>query len=150
MAEYYWDHGVNILEHETRTFLVIPLLLALGWREQQLKIEYGCKRGKIDIACFSKNHDKKTTDEDCIMIIETKAFWSGLDFADKQVEGYAECFKNCKKIVSTNGFCYKVFQLDQGGRFSPVAYLNLLRPSKQYPLDNTVGGALEAITMLLP
>ncbi|AAM71599.1 MAG TPA: hypothetical protein DEB17_07545 [Chlorobaculum sp.] len=31
-----------------------------------------------------------------------------------------------------------------------IAYLNLLRPSKQYPLDDTVGGALEAITMLLP
>jgi len=29
----------DIREHETRTFLVIPLLLALGWAEQQLKIE---------------------------------------------------------------------------------------------------------------
>ncbi len=150
LAEYYEVHGVNILEHETRTFLVIPLLLALGWREQQLKIEYGCKRGKIDIACFSKNHSKDSTDDDCIMIIETKAFWSGLDFADKQVEGYAQCFKNCKKFVSTNGFCYKVFEFDQNNKFNLIAYLNLLRPSKRYPLDNHIAGALEAITMLMP
>jgi len=84
------------------------------------------------------------------MIIETKTFSSGLDFADKQVEGYAECCKNCKKIVSTNGFCYKVFEFDQNNKLNLIAYLNLLRPSKQYPLDDTVGGALEAITMLLP
>ena len=43
LARYYyrncnWD---DVREHETRTFLVMPLLIALGWSEQQIKI--GCQ-----------------------------------------------------------------------------------------------------------
>jgi len=36
---FTWD---DVGEHESRTFLVIPLLLALGWSEQQLKVELPC------------------------------------------------------------------------------------------------------------
>lgn len=152
LAEYYYYHGKNVLEHETRTFLVIPLLLALGWREQQLKIEYKCNNGKIDIGCFSINHNTETNDDSCIAIIETKAFWSGLDFADKQANEYSINFPKCDILIATNGFCYKIFR-KTGNKFTitkPSAYLNLLKPSQNYPLDNSVGGALEAISMLLP
>lgn len=41
LAEWYRDlvrNGVKVKEHETRTFLIVPLLLALGWREPKLKI----------------------------------------------------------------------------------------------------------------
>ena len=40
LARYYrrYHRWQDIREHETRTFLVIPLLLALGWAEQQIKI----------------------------------------------------------------------------------------------------------------
>lgn len=54
LADYYYEHcSSQILEHETRTFLVVPLLIALGWAEQQLKIELSCSTGRIDVACFS-------------------------------------------------------------------------------------------------
>ncbi len=45
LARYYRDQcdWRDIREHETRTFLVMPLLLALGWSEQQLKIELTAK-----------------------------------------------------------------------------------------------------------
>lgn len=58
LSRYYydeveWDH---VREHETRTFLVVPLLLALRWAEQQLKIEHpapgGEQRGRVDICAF--------------------------------------------------------------------------------------------------
>ncbi|MXX40122.1 MAG: hypothetical protein F4Z85_19025, partial [Gemmatimonadetes bacterium] len=47
LADYYYNqYGYpweDLGEHEIRTFLVIPLLLALGWSEQQIKIELKCK-----------------------------------------------------------------------------------------------------------
>ena len=53
LARYYrdnYDWNANILEHEARTFLVVPLLLALGWSEQRIKIELA----NVDIAYFSR------------------------------------------------------------------------------------------------
>ena len=61
LAQYYhrgvgWEH---VREHEARTFLVFPLLLALGWAEQQLKIELPCgDRKAVDIAGFSKPYSR--------------------------------------------------------------------------------------------
>jgi hypothetical protein len=49
LSEYYFNNSncswEDIREHETRTFLVVPLLLALGWSEQQIKIELPCSNG---------------------------------------------------------------------------------------------------------
>jgi hypothetical protein len=143
----------DVREHETRTFLVIPLLLALGWSEQQIKIELSCSGGRIDIACFASSY--KRDNNECVAIIETKGFSSGLDYAAKQAKSYSKDFPNCKIIIVTNGYCYKVYRRDKANqsRFSPLplAYLNLLKPKDSYPLDpKNVGGALEAIKCLLP
>jgi hypothetical protein len=151
LAEYYYDRWDDILEHETRTFLVIPLLLALGWSEQQIKIELGCSNGKIDIACFRKNYDRKNND--CLVLIETKSFLSGLDYAHNQAIAYSNDFPNCQTLVVTNGYCYKIYLRDDTGQFSysPSAYLNLLFPRDKYPIDpENVGGAFDVIKSLLP
>ncbi len=42
-------------EHETRTFLITPLLVALGWSEQRIKIEWD----KLDVALFRYPHGYK-------------------------------------------------------------------------------------------
>ena len=152
LADYYYQHcrWEDIREHETRTFLVIPLLLALGWAEQQIKIELPCSGGRIDIACFSRNY--KRDNGRCVSIVETKDFSSGLDYAPNQAKTYSQDFPNCRVIIVTNGYCYKIY-LSDGGRFStnPSAYLNLLKPRNRYPIDPTnVDGALEAIRWLLP
>ena len=153
LADYYYHNcsWEDIREHETRTFLVVPLLLALGWAEQQLKIELPCQGGRIDIACFSKayrrNHDE------CSVLIETKDFSSGLDYAPNQARNYSQHFPNCKVVVVTNGYCYKTYLRDSTGEFrtQPSAYLNLLKPRDKYPLDpDNVDGALNAIKWLLP
>jgi hypothetical protein len=153
LAQYY--HGrtwEDIREHETRTFLVIPLLLALGWAEQQIKIELPVKsRQRADVACFSRPYvgDPKH----CVMLIETKGFSQGLDFAREQAHGYAEHFPNCHIILVSNGYCYKAYKRGGHGSFSqnPTAYLNLFRPTDAYPLDpRNVKGCLEVLSMLLP
>jgi len=155
LAEYYYHHcnWEDIREHETRTFLVVPLLLALGWAEQQIKIELPCSVGKIDIACFSKSYRHERKNDDCVAIIETKGFSSGLDYGQKQAKAYSKNFPNCKVVIVTNSYCYKSYLRDGTGQFqtNPSAYINLLKPKERYPIDpENVGGALAAIKWLLP
>jgi hypothetical protein len=154
LVEYYHaeiTHG-DIKEHETRTFLVAPLLLALGWSEQQLKIEYATGDGlRADIACFLKPY--RTGSEDCQIIIETKGFRHGLDVASDQARQYTARFPSCKTLIATNGYCYKMFQ-KEGGEFQlkePVAYLNLRNPLKSYPrLPRDNNGGLRALQLMMP
>jgi len=153
LADYYYNNcnWEDIRENETRAFLVIPLLLALGWSEQQLKIELPCSQGRVDIACFKKSYNHKNTE--CVAIIETKDFSSGLDYAHGQAKAYSKDFPNCKAVIVTNGYCYKTYLRDKNNQFQtiPSAYINLLKPKNKYPLDpDNVGGALEAIKWLLP
>jgi hypothetical protein len=54
LVEYYIElvyrnkQRVKVKEHETRSFLILPFLRALGWVEQQLKIEFNTGDGFID------------------------------------------------------------------------------------------------------
>jgi hypothetical protein len=147
--DFGWD---EIREHETRTFLIIPLLLALGWAEQQIKIELPIQgQRRADVACFRRPYTK-ASDNVCL-ILESKGFSQGLDYASDQAMEYAEHFPNCQIVVVTNGYCYKAFRRDEAGAYSaaPSAYLNLLQPRNRYPLDPCkVDGCLEALRLLLP
>ncbi len=156
LANFYyeeceWD---EVREHETRTFLIMPLLFALGWSEQKLKIELGKgNRERIDIACFNKPYTKTLDEErkNCILLIESKGFSQGLDTGRDQAVEYAKVFPNCDKIIVSNGFCYKAFN-KLGNEFSttPSAYMNLLNPTDKYPLYPESKGTLEIFKMLLP
>jgi hypothetical protein len=94
LARYYYRRPwEDVREHEARTFLVIPLLLALGWAEQQIKIELPAGgRERADIACFSRPYNRNKGE--CVLIIETKSFSQGLYYARNQVERYAKEFPN--------------------------------------------------------
>ena len=158
LAIYYRDHygwKHNIPEHEARTFLVVPLLLALGWSEKRIKIELA----NVDIACFSEPYENwKESRGSCVAIIETKKFASGLDDAQRQARLYSDKFPNCKLLITTNGYCYKIYLKDEKGSFpeyldpyDPSAYINLLNLRDKYPLNPKEGnGALDAIKWLLP
>ena len=155
LARYYYKakrhKWEDIREHETRTFLAVPLLLALGWSEQQIKIELPAGRGRVDIACFSRPYRQKN--DECRVLIETKDFSSGLDQAVAQATGYAKHFPRSRVMVVTNGHCYKTYRRDGSDEFSsePSAYLNLLRPRDRYPVDpKNVDGALQVLKDLLP
>ncbi|MGH7136426.1 MAG: hypothetical protein ACREHD_11850, partial [Pirellulales bacterium] len=160
LARYYYDHCSwdDVREHETRTFLVAPLLIALGWSEQQIKIELSAdNRGRIDMACFAKPYRRINgvpNNGDCVLLLESKGFSFGLDYAHIQGKDYATTFPASGVVVATNGFCYKAFVRSQdGATFNdrPSAYLNLLQPRDKYPLDpENVDGGLELLRYLLP
>ncbi len=153
LAQYYYDkwNWADIREHETRTFLVIPFLLALGWAEQQLKIELPAEGGRVDIACFPVAFQGNNTE--AIVLIETKGFALGLDHAPGQAQAYAKHFGNCQVVLVTNGYCYKTYLRTCEGTFStqPSGYLNIMKPRDRYPLQpEHVAGALEVLKWLMP
>ena len=154
LANYYYnacDDWNQVREHETRSFLVLPLLLSLGWTEQKLKVEFpDGSGGRIDIAGFTKAFHKP--DSECSLIVETKGFAQGLDFAPEQAERYAQGFDTCQVFVVSNGYCYKAYRRLENGAFpaEPTAYLNLRRPRDRHPLNPQVGGALQLLECLMP
>lgn len=154
LADYYCNEcgPEDIHEHETRSFLIIPLLLALGWAEQKMKIELGVSGvGRVDIACFENPY--KGHGDRCKLIIESKGFSFGLGFAHGQAKQYADHFPTCQVVVVSNGYCYKAYTRADDGSFpeEPTAYLNLLKPMDKYPLaPDKTDGALCLLKLLLP
>lgn len=155
LADFYDKHWDDVREHETRTFLIIPLLRALGWTEKQIKIEMPVPndRGRVDVACFDQPYTGPQSCSGSVRIIESKGFSRGLSGAGKQAIGYALHFPRCDLAIATNGTCYMAFRSSGDATtrsFEPVAYLNLRRPTCRYPLDpGRVGGGLELIGLLL-
>jgi hypothetical protein len=158
LVKYYmdWLYTTDIREHEARTFLIVPLLIALGWAEHQLKIELGVSGGRVDIAGFRRpfvrNSEGTCNLNDCTLIVESKGFSQGLTYAAGQGQAYAKQFPNCKVVLVSNGYCYKAYcRSGQGFSSKPAAYLNLLSPTDRFPLDpSNVAGALEVFRLLLP
>lgn len=155
LARFYRKRDWELTkEHEARSFLVIPLLLALGWAEQRIQIELKVSGvGRADIACFRSPVTELNQDKDCVLLIETKGLVQGLDYAPEQAHRYAQKFPSCEVVLVTNGYCYKAYQRGSDGNFSlqPSAYFNIINPQDRYPLDPTqVGGAIEILKMLTP
>lgn len=158
----HWD---EFKEHEIRTFLVLPLLHALGWGREQIKIEINPRKlraektGSIDVACFAESYVPGVAERNkrnCRIIIESKRFESGLsDEAFEQARDYADSLRSssCNLVLTSNGYCYKAYSRDKEGEFpcTASAYLNLLNMRERYPLDpDRVDGALEVFRLLLP
>jgi hypothetical protein len=158
LATYYYEscRWTDVREHETRTFLIMPLLLALGWAEQQIKIELGVSGGRVDVACFTRPYRRdelnRANDSDCVLLLESKDFSSGLTYAPDQAKDYAKHFPSCQVIVVSNGYCYKTYRRTSGSfSTSPAAYLNILKLQDRYPLDpENVDGCLSVLRCLLP
>ena len=144
VANWYRNSGMPS-EHETVTFLVVPLLRALGWTQQKMAIEWS----KIDVALFSKlPRDKqflsavveaKKMDESCL-----PALW--------QAQHYANDLNPelCGRVVVTDGLRYGVFTRNTGeSEFSLHAYLNLTRLRREYPLY-ACKGAQDALLAMAP
>jgi hypothetical protein len=154
LAQFYLNRDWSLTnEHDARTFLVIPLLIALGWAEQRMKVELAVPGvGRADIGCFRQPVSGR--DDNCIVLIETKALDQGLDYALEQAHQYAKSFPTCEVVLVTNGYCYKAFRRESDKvsfAIQPTAYLNLIKPRDRYPLDpEQVGGAIEVLKLLLP
>ena len=143
LVKWYYSSGRDVKEHETRTFLIIPLLLALGWSEQRLKIEWK----KVDIAFFEKPYTKK--DDECIIILESKKLRAGLSPAESQVKGYADKHPKCEKLIVSDECCYKLFERNEENGWAYSAYLNILNPKQTHPYEPDVGGAPDVFKNLM-
>jgi len=144
LVKWYCNNGEDVKEHETRTFLIVPLLLALGWPEQKLKIEWN----NIDIAFFEKPYSEKNENNECIIILESKKLWEGLDYATSQASTYASKYPKCKTLIVSDGCCYKLFER-KGTTWRYSAYLNILKPKFTHPYEPNVGGAPDVFLSLM-
>jgi hypothetical protein len=139
----------DIGEHEIRTLVVVPLLLALGCPEQRMRIEYQ----RADVALwnlpFSNPHAAIER------IVETKRVYNALGRNSiDQAAGYADAQPYCHSIIVTDGFRWKLFDRgDDEGELTPchpTAYANLLEMRDRHPLEEQIGGAGELFLSLLP
>jgi len=142
LADWYFKNDFKASEHELRTFLVVPLLISLGWSEQKIKVEYQ----NMDISLFEhpfRPNGKKYTPSP-FTIIETKKYDNGLAFTNKQVERYASKYPECEYFITTNGYRYRFFTRD-GNQLKAEGYINLLNIRERDLLDQNIDGAFKTL-----
>ena len=103
-------------ENEMVAHFVVPFVRALGWRPEQVGVEWR----RIDVALFAS---LPRTPESCRVVIEAKRLGSGLEGARRQAEDYVAQLGVRRDVVVTDGFRYRAFDCEQD--FAPVAYANL-------------------------
>ncbi len=149
LAKWYDEYGkrsVRPTEQEVVAHMILPLLLALGWSEQLLAVEWH----KIDLAAFLCT---PTTAENCCLVCEAK----GLEHALQQkvftqAVNYTDKLKlsNCKKILLTDGIRLYLYQRKENGKWkqSPDGYLNirLIRTNHIAPADTNAVDTIMALT----
>ena len=154
LAGWYLFHGRDLSEHEIRTFLIVPILLALGWSEQRIKIEWN----HTDISLFSEVFRKSVKPGDPRIILESKRMGMGLEHAERQVQRYAKAFPDCNMLVTSSGARYDLYRkkADQKWDASNMkdrhlsASLNLFILKDRHPYLERVGGAPDLLKSLMP
>jgi len=149
LAKWYDEYGkrsVRPTEQEVVAHMILPMLLALGWSEQLLAVEWH----KIDLAAFLCT---PTTAENCCLVCEAK----GLEHALQQkvftqAINYTDKLKlnNCKKILLTDGIRLYLYQKLKNGEWdkTPFGYLNikLIRTNHIAPADTNAVDTIMALT----
>jgi hypothetical protein len=127
LSDWYADREAQAdpVEQETVTYMVVPLLLALGWSEQQTAIQWH----KADVALFRETPRRK---ENCCLIVEVKHRGAGLDHAVKQARNYVKRLglPACAKCLVTDGLKYRLVDVKEspeGEDQSLGIYINLNR-----------------------
>jgi hypothetical protein len=125
--------------------MVLPLLLALGWSEQLLAVEWRC----IDLAAF---HATPTTPEKCVLVCEAKKGGSGMQDVWQQALGYVEKLKlgSCRKILVTEGARFYLYSKTEGGwSDAPSGYLNVEKIREWHVAPKGTSG-VDTIVALTP
>lgn len=140
MLQWYRQHGNDSggrpKEHEVVAHMILPLLLALGWSEQLLAIEWH----KVDLAIFSGT---PTTKDNCFLLCEAKGWGRGLQNAFLQAKDYITKHEitNCKKILLTDGqFFYIHKKINDQWNETPSGYLNVLNIRENYVVPEGASG----------
>lgn len=150
MLKWYEEHGEKSKrpqEHEVVAHMILPLLLALGWSEQLLAIEWN----RIDLAAFNRT---PTTPESCVLICEAKEMRHGLQGVLEQAIGYVDkCkLKQCRRILLTQGARFYLYDRPKEKWLlasQPDGYINVnrIRTSHVHPVGTD---AVQTIVRLSP
>lgn len=130
-------------EHEVVAHLILPIMIALGWSEQLLAIEWG----RRDLAAFSS---VPTNNEHCRLVVEAKDMWNGLQGVFPQAVGYCAELPNCNRILITNGLVnYLYFRTNGIWEEQPRYYFNLAKMRTGHTWDINMN-AVKALVALTP
>lgn len=130
-------------EHEVVAHLILPIMIALGWSEQLLAVEWG----RRDLAAFSA---VPTTNEHCKLVVEAKDMWNGLQGVFPQAVGYCTELPNCNRILITNGLVnYLYFRRNGKWDDQPRYYFNLAKMRTGHTWDINMN-AVKALVALTP
>ncbi len=146
LARWYERYGRDLGEHEVRTFLIVPILLALGWSEQRIKIEWK----RTDMSFFHKPYSRGQQPQ---MILESKRMREGLGYAERQAVRYAKQFPGCHRLVASDGIRYQLYvrrDSDWNVKGDFKAYMNLTNLKNRHPYLEEVGGAPDLFISLMP
>lgn len=121
----------NPSESETVSYLVVPLLRALGWTPQKMAIEWN----RVDVALFNSlpRDDSRLT-----VVVEAKKKDSSCLSALSQAQAYAESRPSCQRVIVTDGIRFGVF-VRRGSAFALCAYMNLTRLRNTCPVYHCEG-----------
>ncbi|MFN8150295.1 MAG: hypothetical protein U0R24_04095 [Solirubrobacterales bacterium] len=115
MLQDYWDRIEQTgwdpapSENEGVALAIVPFLRALGWRPEQMALEWN----RIDLAVFkSSRGDRK----DLALIVEAKRPGTGPDLAAKQADRYRKIQdRRDIPLLTSDGFNYRLYeQVDDG------------------------------------
>lgn len=143
--EKYGKSSMRPTEHEVVAHMILPFLLALGWSEQLLAVEWY----RIDLAAFSRI---PTTKESLCLLCEAKGLGHGLQNTFEQATEYVDKHKldNCKRILLTDGARLYLYQRkrDNSWNENPAGYfnVNLIRTSHLIPYGTNGIDTIMALT----
>lgn len=132
-------------EHEVVAHIILPMLLALGWSEQLLAVEWH----KIDLAIFNGT---PTDAPRCKLVCEAKSMEHGLQDDFQQAAGDVERhgLTEYNTIVLANGGRFYLFRRHPGSTWTaePDGYLNVLKIREDHllPAGTNAVDTLMALT----
>lgn len=132
-------------EYELVAYLILPLLLGLGWSEQLLAVEWK----KIDLAGFSST---PSANNNCILVCEAKHMSHPLVTALDQARNYVKKLEliNCNRIMLTDGLRIYLYEKEnEKWEDKPTGYMNinLLRTNHLAPKNTN---AIDTLIKLNP
>ena len=128
-------------EHETITYLVVPLLFSLGWSQKTLAIEWN----NVDIALLHEVAHGAATE---ICGVEVKSLGRSVFAPQNQATDHAQR-RDWDRFIITDGARYACFK-KQGQQYRPSSYLNITRLRRNYPVydqraGRQCGGAADSL-----
>lgn len=141
IAKWYQHHEKAPSEFETLTYLVVPLLRALGWSPQKMGIEWH----KVDVALFDQ---LPREDKNLSVVVEVKKKGNSCLTAYSQAQGYSVGKENCLRLIVTDGLRYGVY-LKVKKEYKLEAYFSLVDLKESSPVYNCKG-VREALRIMTP